>query len=74
MSRFKQLFLVDETLAEGDLFDAGDLEALPGFDGLNEVGRLNQRIVGAGIKPGKTAAKTLHRKLTPLQVFLVDNR
>lgn len=46
------LFSRDVAHAVGDLFEAGDLEALTGLDGLNEGGCLQEGVVGAGVEPG----------------------
>jgi len=48
---------VDPALAEGDLLGAGDLEALAALDGLDELRRLEQRLVRAGVESRHAAAK-----------------
>ncbi len=56
----------DEALVEGDLFEAGDLQALALFDRRDEVGRLEQRSLGAGVEPGEAAAEQLDVELALL--------
>ena len=63
--------LGDEALAEGDFFDASDLEALAPLDGLDELRRLDQRIVGAGVEPGMAAAQMLDRQFAALEITAV---
>src|SRR5918997_2415370 len=60
--------------AVGDLFRAGDLEVLPLFDGLDEVGGLLEGLVGPRVQPGHPAAQDLDLELTPLEVSDVDVR
>jgi hypothetical protein len=43
----QELSGIDEALAEGDLLDAGDLEALPAFHDMDELCGLEQGIMGA---------------------------
>ena len=62
----------DEAHALGDLLDARDLEPLPLLDGLDEVRRLQQRVVGAGVEPGDAAPEPLDVQLAPLEVRAVD--
>ena len=45
------------TAAVGDLFKAGDFQALSVFDGLNKLAGFKQGVVGAGVEPGETAAE-----------------
>ena len=47
---------IDEATAIGDLLRAGDLQALPVLDGLDEIGRFEQRFRRAGVKPRCAAA------------------
>src|SRR5215469_12353515 len=62
--RFAQEIVAGEpTEAEGDLLGAGDLEALPLLDRLDEVGRLEQRLVGSGIEPRDAAAEPLDEEI-----------
>jgi len=49
----------DPALPPGDLFDAGDLEPLPLFDGLDELAGFHEAAVGARIEPGDAAAQQL---------------
>ena len=62
----------DVTHAVGDLFEAGNLEALTGLDGLNEGCGLQQGVVGAGVEPGVAAAHGLDVELLAREVGLVD--
>ena len=58
-----QLSGVDEAQPVGDFLDAGDLEALPGFDRLDVVGGLDQRFDRPGVEPGEAAAEDLDAEL-----------
>src|SRR5262249_57483815 len=67
-----ELLEADEPLAIGDLFGAGDLEALPVLDRLDESRGLDQRLVRAGVEPGETAPERLDRERTARQIGAVD--
>ncbi len=58
----------DETLSPGDLLDAGDLQALPFFEGFDEGAGLEQGVMGAGVEPGEAAAAIVY---IPLPVFFL---
>ena len=62
----------DVAHAVGNLFEAGDLEALAGLDGLDKGCGLQQGVVGAGVKPGVAAAHGLDVELVAREVGLVD--
>ena len=62
----------DVAHAVGNLFEAGDLEALAGLDGLDKGCGLQQGVVGAGIEPGVAAAHGLDVELMAREVCLVD--
>ena len=62
----------DVAHAVSDLFEAGDLEALAGLDGLDKGCGLQQGVVGAGVKPGVAAAHGLDVELVAREVGLVD--
>ncbi len=51
----------DEPLPEGDFLDAGNLQSLTLFDGLDEGGRLHKALVGAGVQPSDAPAEFFHR-------------
>ena len=72
LGEFVDLVARDVTHAVGDLFEAGDLEALAGLDGLDEGGCLQQGVVGACVKPGVAAAHGLDVELVAREVGLVD--
>ena len=56
---FLELFPGDPAVAEGDFFQAGDLEALALFDHF-DIGRgFGERLVRAGVQPGEAAAEGL---------------
>ena len=63
---------VDVAHPEGDLLGAGDHQALPVLDGLDEVGRLEEGFVRPGVEPGDAPAHELDPQLAPLQVFAVE--
>ena len=62
----------DVAHAVGNLFEAGNLEALSGLDGLDEGCSLQQGVVRAGIEPGVAAAHGLDVELVAREVGLVD--
>ena len=62
----------DVAHAVGNLFEAGNLEALASLDGLNKGCGLQQGVVGAGVKPGVAAAHGLDVELVAREVGLVD--
>lgn len=62
----------DVAHAVGDLFEAGDFEALAGLDGLDEGCGLQQGVVGAGVEPGVAAAHGLDVELVAREIGLVD--
>lgn len=66
------LLSCDVAHAIGDFFEAGDLEALTGLDGLDEGCGLQQGVVRAGIEPGVAAAHGLDVELVAREVGLVD--
>lgn len=63
---------VDKTFSVGNLFGAGHLEALPVFNGFDEIGSFDQRLVRARVQPGITPAHHLDRQGIALQVQPVD--
>lgn len=62
----------DVAHAVGNLFEAGNLEALASLDGLDEGCSLQQGVVRAGIEPGVAAAHGLDVELVAREVGLVD--
>ena len=62
----------DVAHAVGNLFEAGDLEALASLDGLDEGCSLQQGVVGAGVEPGVATAHGLDVELVAREVGLVD--
>src|SRR5262249_52748097 len=68
----RQLIEIDQPLAVGDLLRAGDLEALPVLDRLDEGRGRDQRLVRAGVEPGKAAPERLDRERAARKVGAVD--
>ncbi len=64
---------INESVTPGDLFRAGDLEALPVFQRGDELAGIQQALVGACIEPGIAALEDLHVQLALLQIGLVDS-
>ncbi len=64
----------DPAVAVGDLFQAGDLEALALLDGLYVDRGVGQGVVGAGVEPGEAAAEGLDPEFAVGQEPLVDAR
>ena len=56
-----QLVRRDETAPQRDLFGTADLHALALLDGGDILARLKQAVWRAGVEPGETAPKRLHR-------------
>src|SRR5271165_5335451 len=55
-----------------NLLDTGNLEALPGFDGLDVVRGLDQRLHSAGVKPGESSAEDFNPELLALEINPID--
>ena len=62
----------DPALAEGDGFEAGDLQAGAFLDGLDEDRGFGEGVVGAGVEPGEAAAQGLDLEFAVGQECLVD--
>jgi hypothetical protein len=67
-----QAGFVDESLGERDFLGASDEESLPVLDRSHELGRLEQRVMTAGIEPGKTAAEPFYVEQAKLEIAPVD--
>ena len=48
---------IQPSQAPANFFQAGDFESLAGFDDVNELSRLEQRLVGSRIEPRGASAK-----------------
>ena len=59
---------IQPSQAPGNFFQAGDFESLPGFEDLNELSRLKQRLVGSGIEPRGASAKQFDMERFLIQV------
>ena len=68
------LFGGNPAFAVGDLFQAGDFEPLPLFDRLDEIGCLEERIMGPGVQPGDSPPQRDDRQRLALEVDFVDLR
>ncbi len=64
--------MINIAVAERDLFEARDLLSLPILDRRNELRRFEQRLRGAGVKPGVSAAENFDFNQAPSQVFVLD--
>ena len=69
--RFK-LFRIDEAVAPGDLFGAGNLQALAVLQRGNELAGFEQAVMRAGVQPGVAALHDLDIELAQIQIGLVD--
>ena len=67
-----QLGVINPSLPPGDLLKAGDLQALPVFDHLDEFRRFQKRLVGSGVEPRRPSAEQLGMEDSVLQVFPVE--
>src|SRR5262249_56347205 len=69
--RTPDLVGTDVPHAQRDLLEAGHLQSLTFFHGLDEAPRLRQRLVRAGVEPRHAAAELLDVQGTELQVLPV---
>ena len=69
---FPEFLGADPASAEGDGFEAGDLQAGALLEGLDEDRGFGEGVVGAGVEPGKATAKCLDLELAVSQEGLVD--
>ena len=67
-----QFRFVDETHAERDLFQAGDLQALPMFDRRDVISRFEQAGLRAGVEPRHPAAQQLYVQLVLLEINRIE--
>ena len=67
-----QLLGGDVVHAIGDFLEAADHQALPLLDRLDEVRRLHERLVRAGVEPRDAAPETLDAQLSTAQILEVD--
>src|SRR6266404_1850682 len=72
LGQLHQLIGVDETRAPGDLFNAGHFQSLSFLDDADERAGIEQGIVSAGIKPGRTPAQTFDVQITDLEVRAIQ--
>src|SRR5215831_9125338 len=68
----RHLLAADPALAEGDLLETGDLDALPVLDGRDKLARFENRFMRSGVEPGITAAQNLHLELARGEIGAVD--
>ena len=67
-----QLGGADQPHLEGDLLDAGDLQALALLDRLHEGRGVEQRVARAGVEPGKAAAQAFDVQAAVLEIEPVE--
>ena len=67
-----ELRCVHPAIAPGDFFQAGDFESLVVLDGADELGRFQERLVGAGVEPGVAAAEEFDVEVAAFEVRTVD--
>src|SRR3569833_3226579 len=71
LRHFLQLLLIDKAFAIGDLFDTGDLDALPLFDDLYELRGLHEGVEGTGVQPGGAPGQDGYFQFALFEIFLV---
>src|SRR5690606_12759239 len=71
-SQCQQLLAIDPPLTVGNLFRTANLKALTGLDGLNEIGRFQQRLMRTSIQPRKTTAQRFKLEGAFVQITLVE--
>ncbi|MNW09107.1 hypothetical protein D3C71_2060280 [compost metagenome] len=67
-----QLFGADPLTAPGDLFRAGDFQALTPLQRGDELAGLQQAVVGARVQPGVATAHDLDAELALLQIQAIE--
>ena len=67
-----ELCIVDPAEAPGNLLGTGDLEALPGLDRGDELGRLPQAFRRTGIEPGEAAPELRDIEPPSPQILIVE--
>src|SRR5678815_2093744 len=53
---------IDPAIVERDLCWCRDQLALPALQHADELGRLDERVIGSGVEPGKAASELLDRE------------
>src|SRR4051794_12103731 len=69
-----QLRIIDESEVVRDLLGAGDLQPLPQLDGLDEVRRLQQRLLRPRVEPRESAPELLDAQFADLQIDAIEIR
>ena len=72
LAALNQFVAADETVAEGDFLEAGDLDALALLHDPHEFGGFHQAVMSAGVEPGKAALEVLYIKLAFFKVEAVE--
>jgi len=67
-----QLRVIDEPEVVRDLLGAGDLQTLPQLDRLDEIRRLQQRLLGTRVEPRETAPELLDAQFADLQIHAIE--
>src|SRR5437016_6703727 len=67
-----ELLRSDPPVVEGNFLRSGDELALPPLQHADELRRLNQGIVGSGVKPGIAASELLDRQLTLAHIEVIE--
>ena len=62
----------DVSEPQGNFLWAGNAQALPLLQDLDEVARFDKRRMGAGVKPGETPSKHLDEKFVTFEIDTVD--
>ena len=67
-----KLLRIHPAIAEGNLFEAGDFEALVMFDGADKLGSFEQGFLGTSIEPRVATTENFDVKVSALKIGAVD--
>ena len=68
----KDLRLCHPFVHQGNFLQTGNLEALAGFDGSDEIGGVQKGFMGARVKPGVSSAEADDAEVAAAEIGVVD--